>query len=199
MDGRGRPASRAALRFAAAARGRRRHPPYRRQTHHGHAGAGRASRHFRGAGEGADARGAAARSLVAAAAQHLRGRGRTHPGQQGRGGAGRRAPAATGRAAAAGAAAGRGAEAGRTADRVAPSGAGDDIRTCGPKTFRRLLESVSPGAQEVPSPPGFEGLWFEQPNGSRFALRMSENYGMTYEVVRNNHPIFRSGFKVHQK
>lgn len=74
-----------------------------------------------------------------------------------------------------------------------------DTRTCTPSEFRSLVESVSPGAQVVLSPPSYEGLWYRQPNGSVFGLRLSEQYGMTYDVIRNDHPIFRPGFKVHQK
>ena len=77
-------------------------------------------------------------------------------------------------------------------------GAGTRIRTCGPEDFNTLLDSVSPGAQEVPAHRNFQGLWFEQPNGSVFGLRMSEKYGMTYEVIRSNDPFLRS-YKVHQK
>jgi hypothetical protein len=77
-------------------------------------------------------------------------------------------------------------------------GAGPRIRTCRPGDFNTLLDSVSPGAQEVPSRGDFQGLWFKQPNGSVFGLRMSENYGMTYEVIRSNNPLLRA-YKVHQK
>jgi hypothetical protein len=77
-------------------------------------------------------------------------------------------------------------------------GARGNVRTCTESEFRTLLERVAPGAEEMPVS-RFEGLWFRQPNGSIFGLRFSERYGMTYDVIRNNHPIFDNGFRVHVK
>jgi filamentous hemagglutinin len=72
------------------------------------------------------------------------------------------------------------------------------VRTCTPEDFQGLLDAVSPGAREVPTRVNYHGVWFEQPNGSVFGLRMSKNYGMTYDVIRSNDPLLRS-YKVHQK
>lgn len=77
--------------------------------------------------------------------------------------------------------------------------ASSGIRTVPPSEFGRLLEAISPGAQVVPSPPGYLGLWYRQSDGSIFGVRRSEEHGITLDVIRSNHPAVRSGDKVHQK
>jgi hypothetical protein len=73
------------------------------------------------------------------------------------------------------------------------------IRTCSPEDFSGLLEAVSPGAQQVPSRPGYDGLSYRQPGGSEFGLRWSDRYGLTYDVIKSNDPVIVPGLKVHRK
>jgi hypothetical protein len=79
------------------------------------------------------------------------------------------------------------------------NGAGADAWTVRPSTFRDLLEAVSPGAQIVPSPAAYRGLWFRRPDGSIVGLRRSEKHGITLDIIQNNHPTIGNGYKVHQK
>jgi hypothetical protein len=58
---------------------------------------------------------------------------------------------------------------------------------------------VSPGAEEVSPPSTYEGVSFRHSNGSTFGLRFSDRYGLTYDVIGNDHPIFGPGYKVHIK
>ena len=81
---------------------------------------------------------------------------------------------------------------------VQHSGAGHRIRTVGPPEFERMLEALSPGAQVVPSPTSFQGVWYRLTDGSIVALRRSERHGITLDVIRSNHPAIRNGDKVHQ-
>jgi filamentous hemagglutinin len=78
-------------------------------------------------------------------------------------------------------------------------GAGDGIRTVSQREFESMLEALSPGAQVVPSPSTYKGLWYQRPDGSIFGIRRSDEHGMTFEVIRSNHPTVRNGDKVHQK
>jgi len=73
------------------------------------------------------------------------------------------------------------------------------LRTVSPREFRDLLEAVSPDAVEVPSPPRYEGQWYQRPDGSIFGVRRSERNGITFDVIRSNHPSINSGDKVHKK
>ena len=82
---------------------------------------------------------------------------------------------------------------------VRARGAGDGTRTVSPVEFRDLLEALSPGAQVVPSPPAYMGVWYQRPDGSIFGIRRSEEHGMTFDIIQNNHPFLRNGYKVHQK
>jgi hypothetical protein len=78
-------------------------------------------------------------------------------------------------------------------------GAGPGARTVSPDEFRALLEAVSPGAVQVPSSSRYEGQWYQRPDGSIFGVRRSEENGMTFDVIRSNHPSIESGYKVHKK
>lgn len=77
--------------------------------------------------------------------------------------------------------------------------AGGDVRTVNPQEFRDLLESVSPDAQLIPSPPAYRGHWYQRPDGSIFGVRRSEQNGITFDVIRNDHPQIDRGYKVHKK
>jgi hypothetical protein len=72
-------------------------------------------------------------------------------------------------------------------------------RTVTSSEFNSLLEALTPGAQIVQSPPGYRGLWYRRPDGSIFGVRRSEQNGITVDVIQNNHPDIRNGYKVHQK
>lgn len=74
-----------------------------------------------------------------------------------------------------------------------------DVRTVTRQEFRELLESVSPDAQSIPSPPGYRGHWYQRPDGSVFGVRRSEQNGMTFDVIRNDHQQIGRGYKVHKK
>ncbi len=75
----------------------------------------------------------------------------------------------------------------------------DRTRTVTSSEFDSLLEALTPGSQVVQSPVGYRGLWYRRPDGSIFGVRRSEENGITVDVIQNNHPILRSGYKVHQQ
>jgi hypothetical protein len=77
-------------------------------------------------------------------------------------------------------------------------GAGDGIRTVSPREFESMLEALSPSAQVVPSPSIYMGLWYQRSDGSVFGIRRSDEHGITFEVIRSNHPAIHNGDKVHQ-
>ena len=77
-------------------------------------------------------------------------------------------------------------------------GAGDVIRTVPPQEFESMLEALSSGAQVVPSPSTYRGVWYRRLDGSVFGIRRSDEHGITFDVIRSNHPAIRNGDKVHQ-
>jgi hypothetical protein len=72
-------------------------------------------------------------------------------------------------------------------------------RTVTSSTFNDLLDSLMPGSQMVPSPPGYRGLWYRRPDGSVFGVRRSEEHGVTIDVIQNKDPHIPNGYKVHQE
>jgi hypothetical protein len=65
--------------------------------------------------------------------------------------------------------------------------------------FRDALDSIGPGAELMPSPPGYRGQWYRRPDGSSFGIRRSEQNGITVDVIRNDHSQINNGYKVHKK
>jgi hypothetical protein len=74
-----------------------------------------------------------------------------------------------------------------------------DVRTVTREEFNNFLESISPGAELVPSPPGYRGQWYRRQDGSIFGVRRSEQNGITFDVIRNDHSQINNGYKVHKK
>lgn len=72
-------------------------------------------------------------------------------------------------------------------------------RTVSPSEFNELLEKLSIGADLIPSPTTYRGHWYRRRDGFIFGVRASEEHGITFDVIEYNHPIVRSGYKVHQK
>lgn len=72
-------------------------------------------------------------------------------------------------------------------------------RTVSQAEFRDLLDTLSLGAQPVPVPLGYRGLWYRRQDGSVFGLRRSEQNGMTIDVIQTSHPAINNGDKVHKK
>lgn len=73
------------------------------------------------------------------------------------------------------------------------------VRTVTREEFDKLLENIGPGAELVPSPHGYRGQWYRRPDGSIFGVRRSDQNGITFDVIRNNHPQIDNGYKVHKK
>ncbi|HEX2134967.1 MAG TPA: hypothetical protein VHG30_03555 [Microvirga sp.] len=82
---------------------------------------------------------------------------------------------------------------------VRSRGAGPDTRTVTPSEFNEMLQALSPGAEVVPSPSAYMGVWYRRPDGSIFGVRRSEEHGMTFDVIRSNSPALDNGYKVHQQ
>jgi hypothetical protein len=78
-------------------------------------------------------------------------------------------------------------------------GVGSNIRTVSDSEFSDLLARLASGSRPVLTPPEFKGLWFERPDGSVFSIRLSDQSGLTIDIVRSNEPDIRPGFKVHRK
>jgi hypothetical protein len=74
-----------------------------------------------------------------------------------------------------------------------------DVRTVSREEFRDVLDSISPGAELMPSPPGYRGQWYRRPDGSIFGIRRSVQNGITVDVIRNDHSQINNGYKVHKK
>ncbi len=74
-----------------------------------------------------------------------------------------------------------------------------DVRTVSRDEFRDVLDSISPGAEPVPSPSGYRGQWYRRPDGSIFGIRRSEQNGITVDVIRTDHSQVNNGYKVHKK
>jgi hypothetical protein len=72
-------------------------------------------------------------------------------------------------------------------------------RTVTSPEFNELLEAVSPNVQIVRSPPDYQGVWYQRTDGTIFGVRRSPQHGITLDVIQNDHPLVRGGFKVHQK
>ena len=72
-------------------------------------------------------------------------------------------------------------------------------RTVSQSEFRDLLDALSLGAQPIPVPPGYRGLWYQRPDGSAFRLRRSERNGMTIDIIQTSHATINNGDKVHKK
>src|SRR5215213_5641516 len=81
---------------------------------------------------------------------------------------------------------------------VREGGPGQGVRTVTPPEFDSMLEALSPGAQVVPSPSTYMGVWYRRPDGSVIGIRRSEEHGITFDIIQNNHPFLRNGYKVHQ-
>ncbi|MBI4275950.1 MAG: hypothetical protein HY659_14745 [Rhizobiales bacterium] len=78
-------------------------------------------------------------------------------------------------------------------------GAEENIRTVTRLKFQQIRDDLLVGARAISTPRSYNGLWFERPDGTRFGLRVSEQYGTTIDVVRSEHSQLQPGFKVHQK
>ena len=72
-------------------------------------------------------------------------------------------------------------------------------RTVSPSGFQDLLAEISPGAEVIKTPEGYEGHWYRRTDGFVFGIRRSRNHGITFETIKNDNPIIGNGFKVHQK
>ena len=76
--------------------------------------------------------------------------------------------------------------------------AGPNIRTLSNNEFGKLKSDLLDGAKEVSPPRGYEGRAFERPDGTRFGIRKSEDYGETIDVINSNdETIFPKGYKFH--
>lgn len=64
--------------------------------------------------------------------------------------------------------------------------------------FKQTLESICIGLQQMPTPPTYRGLWFRQPEGSIFGLRVREQSLKTIDIIQTNHPVVYNGYKIHE-
>lgn len=77
--------------------------------------------------------------------------------------------------------------------------AGDyDVRMVTPAEFDRIHNELLAGAQRTRADASYNGVWFRRHDGFVIGLRFSEQYGLTLEVIRSNHPTVRPNLKVHQ-
>jgi hypothetical protein len=79
------------------------------------------------------------------------------------------------------------------------SGAGGNIRTVPSDEFTQIRDQLMAGAVPVQTPRSYNGLWFDRPDGMRFGLRLSDDYGPTIDVMRSDKPPFEDGLKVHRR
>ncbi len=61
--------------------------------------------------------------------------------------------------------------------------AGPDVRSVTNEEFDQLLRDMTSGAQEVRSPPDYQGLWYRRGTGETVRVRRSKDYGLTVDIV----------------
>ncbi|WP_081771952.1 two-partner secretion domain-containing protein [Paraburkholderia nodosa] len=103
---------------------------------------------------------------------------------------------------------GAGANSGSISDILLPNGepvgfvkpgAGQNIQTVTSAQFAQIESQLMQGATPVATPSGYNGTWYQMPDGSVFGIRTSQSSGTTIDVIKSNNPSLPSGFKVHQQ
>jgi hypothetical protein len=79
------------------------------------------------------------------------------------------------------------------------SGGDSDVRTVAPASFDRIRNDLLTGTQQTRADAGYNGVWFRRRDGSVIGLRLSEQHGLTLEVIESNHRSVGPNFKVHQR
>ncbi|MEA2880004.1 MAG: filamentous hemagglutinin [Hyphomicrobiales bacterium] len=78
-------------------------------------------------------------------------------------------------------------------------GSDKDTRTVSSARFEELRLELMGGARRMGPDPGYDGVIYRRQDGSEIGLRISHDYGLTLDVLRNNDRLIPSGFKVHQR
>lgn len=78
-------------------------------------------------------------------------------------------------------------------------GASQATRTVSPTRFEEIRLELMGGAQRMGPDPRYEGVIYRRSDGSEIGLRISEDHGLTIDVLRSHDPLVPHGFKVHQR
>ena len=78
-------------------------------------------------------------------------------------------------------------------------GARPAVRTLAEADFSRLLERLTRDARNTPARADYRGLWYQRPDGTIVGIRMSEQHGLTIDVIDSGAANLLKGYKVHSK
>ena len=74
-----------------------------------------------------------------------------------------------------------------------------DTRTVTPDQFEEIRLELMRGARRVEPDARYDGVGYRRQDGSVFGLRLSQDHGLTLDVIESNHSLVLPGFKVHQR
>lgn len=77
-------------------------------------------------------------------------------------------------------------------------GATSEIRTVTTQDFAKIQTDLLIGASPIPAAPGYIGTWYQRRDGTIVGIRLSQESGITIDVIQSNVPSIPNGFKVHQ-
>jgi len=78
-------------------------------------------------------------------------------------------------------------------------GDGKDTRTVSSARFEELRRELMDGAQRMGPDPRYNGVIYRRPDGSEIGLRISDDHGLTLDVLRSNDLLVPKGFRIHQR
>jgi hypothetical protein len=77
--------------------------------------------------------------------------------------------------------------------------AAERVRTVTSAKFEELRIELMGSARRIDSDPSYNGVWYRRQDGSEFGLRISQDHGLTIDILRSDHPLLRRGFRIHQR
>lgn len=78
-------------------------------------------------------------------------------------------------------------------------GDGRNTKTVSSARFEELRRELMDGAQRMGPDPRYNGVIYRRPDGSEIGLRISDDHGLTLDVLRSNDLLIRNGFRIHQR
>jgi hypothetical protein len=73
-----------------------------------------------------------------------------------------------------------------------------DARILSPEQFEAARTALMANARRIDPGAGYNGVWYEREDGTRFGLRLSADHGLTLEVVGGGYYL-HNGLKFHQR
>jgi len=72
-------------------------------------------------------------------------------------------------------------------------------RMVSPARFEEIRLGLMDGAKRMGPDPRYDGVIYRRPDGSEIGLRISDDHGLTIDVLRSQDLLVPRGFKVHQR